>query len=114
MASNRPRCAVCGTDIEPADRGRPRSYCSERCKRAAGLLITRAGRRIEALQAQADEIALELAAEKACPSPYTGIRPTLVAKGRALAGLIKKAEVQLLVLLDDGSAEAEEKGSRHG
>ena len=44
-------CATCGGTLPAsADTGRPRTYCGEPCKRAAGYEITRINRRLEKLE----------------------------------------------------------------
>lgn len=44
-------CATCGNSLPPpADTGRPRRYCGEGCKRAAGYEITRINRLLEKLE----------------------------------------------------------------
>jgi hypothetical protein len=42
MSKPRPRCPVCGTPIgATATRGRPRVYCSDRCRWRAGHVAAR-------------------------------------------------------------------------
>ena len=44
-------CATCRNELPPpAETGRPRTYCGESCKRAAGYEITRINRLLEKLE----------------------------------------------------------------
>lgn len=50
-ATTRTYCAHCGTKLPaPAKTGRPRTFCGEPCKRAAGYEVTRINRRLEKLE----------------------------------------------------------------
>jgi hypothetical protein len=52
-ASTCKHCANCGVKLPPpAKTGRPRTFCGEPCKRAAGYEITRINRRLEKLEQQ--------------------------------------------------------------
>ena len=50
-ATTRKLCAHCGANLPaPAKTGRPRTFCGEPCKRAAGYEVTRINRRLEKLE----------------------------------------------------------------
>ena len=49
--TTRKHCANCGNKLSaPARIGRPRTFCGEACKRAAGYEVTRINRRLEKLE----------------------------------------------------------------
>jgi hypothetical protein len=56
-------CKVCGDPLPEPDPagGRPRSYCSERCRRARELKLRRLDSRLASLEARLDLARLELA-----------------------------------------------------
>jgi len=55
------RCSVCsGLFLPTATTGRPRRYCSERCKRGAAYENTRINRHLERLERQRDEMSFNL------------------------------------------------------
>jgi hypothetical protein len=47
---SRNSCLICSADLERPPTGRPPTYCSKTCRRAAELEIRRAGRRLEWLE----------------------------------------------------------------
>lgn len=46
------KCKKCGNAMEPPETGRPPTYCSKACRRAAEYELTRLNRHIERLESE--------------------------------------------------------------
>jgi hypothetical protein len=77
-------CLVCSAPLERPDTGRPPSYCSPGCRRAAEYELRRLQRRLQGLE------------EQAAKARIVG-NPVLAGR---VESEIKRAELRLLQLLD--------------
>jgi hypothetical protein len=101
-ASTCKHCSNCGVKLpRPAPTGgRPRTFCGEPCKRAAGYEITRINRRLEKLEQQlADERITQTHSDLNCYSDQYGRMPAQ--RVDALEQEIKLTRDRLLGLLED-------------
>jgi hypothetical protein len=96
--TEKPECLKCGRELEESARtGRPRSWCSVGCRRAAEYEVRRASRRLEKLE----ERASDLRHSRSTIRDWLGRT-----REEALAdveGELREAEERLRALLDAGT-----------
>ncbi len=99
MSEKRSQCIKCSAPLDQPPTGRPRRYCSEACRSAAGYEIRRLRRQLEALEIRASHLRVDLHLGR--DVRYVDGRP-----GELLPAIrqeIDRAERRLRALLADGA-----------
>lgn len=91
------KCRKCGADLPVSTSGRPATYCSTGCRRAAEYEIRRPSRRLESLETERDVLLVQLAEPSPYPHAIQRARGALKATEAAMA----RYEARLRDLLDE-------------
>jgi len=93
-------CRYCGLPVSKPRTGRPATYCSTGCRRAAEYDIRRLSRRLEFVERKRDELELVVAIEEVeSRGEWQVKRNALMAA--ALDGQLQRYRDRLRLLLDD-------------